>query len=420
MALPEQDGLRWKDTLFDVVPEWTRKPSVEAIEKVCRQQLSIPPDESCEVVFHASGLFNKLYNIRRANSASLIMRVTLPVYPHHKTRAEVATLRWVRDNTSIPVSEIFAFDDTNNNEIGFEWILMELMHGTPAHTRWWDMSMEQKVAFTKQMAKFQAELCGFQKADSLFRNIGTLDICSTPDDVKGSKAVAPGLLVSHEFFMGDHLHYDIPRGPFRSSHDWLSTKLDIILQHQTAVLKNSEDEDEREDAEDISAVVSKLLALVPKVFAQTLEEPETTSLYHHDLHLNNILVNEHSEITGVLDWECVSAVPIWMSAKLPKYLEGPVRKEEPHKETYGDLEERGEDSLYFIHRMEYDATYLRKVYKARLKELWPEWPLEESHAEIDLFEAIEHCDGIFSKRVGRWADRVLDGDMVRFDISNPR
>ena len=66
------------------------------------------------------------------------------------------------------------------------------------------------------------------------------------------------------------------------------------------------------------------------------------------------------------------------------------------------------------------STYLRKVYKARLKELWPEWPLEESYAKIDLFKAIEHYDGIFSKRVGRWADRVLDGDMVRFDISNPR
>jgi hypothetical protein len=388
---------------------------IEAIEKVCRQQLSIPPDETCEVAFHASGLFNKLYTIKRANNASLIMRVTLPVYPHRKTCAEVATLRWVRDNTSVPVSEIFAFDDTNNNEIGFEWILMELMHGTPAHRSWWEMSMEQKVAFTKQIAKFEAELCGFGKADSLFRSIGTLDICSTPDDVKGSKAVAPGLLVSHEFFMGDHLHYDIPRGPFRSSHEWLSTKLNIILQHQTAVLKNSEDEDEREDAEDISAIAPKLLALVPKVFPQTLEGTETTALYHHDLHLNNILVNEHGEITAVLDWECVSAMPIWMSTKLPKFLEGPVREEEPQMDGYANTEQ-GKDELYFTHKMEYDATQLRKVYKARMQELWPEWPLEESHTEIDLFEAIEQCDGFWVKRVGRWADRVLGGEMIPFDI----
>ncbi|KAK3317050.1 hypothetical protein B0H66DRAFT_576669 [Apodospora peruviana] len=368
MPAPNQDGLRWKETAFNPVPEWTRDPSITAIEKICRQRLSIPPDEICEVDFHASGLFNQLYTIRRANNASLIMRVTLPVFPRHKTRAEVATLR-------------------TDNEIGFEWGLMELMRGAPTHTRWWDMSMGQKVAFTKQIAKFQAEL---SNPDFLFRG-------------------------HRDFFMGDHLGYDVPQGPFHSSRDWLSTKLEIILQHQIAVLKNSEDEDEREDAEDILAAGQKLLAIVSKVFfpSTSIQEqrPETTALYHHDLHLNNILVGETGEITAVLDWECVLAMPLWMATKLPKFLEGPVREEEPLMDAYADTKHGRKNELYFIHRMEYEATELRKVYNARLKELWPEWPVEdmEKNAEImDLFEAIE-----------LWADCVLGGEIVRFDITNP-
>jgi len=360
----------------------------------------------------------------------MIIRVSLPVYPVHKTRAEVTILRWVRDNTAIPVPEVFVFDDSNDNYIGFEWILMEFMEGIPAHTRWRAMSMEQKVAFAEKIAQFQAELSRFGKTESLFRGVGTLEPRKkTTGDVEGSKeGVSPGLMVSPEFFMGNHLHYDIPRGPFRSTHDWLSTELDIILLHQTAILATSGDEDDIEDAENVSSVARKLHTLVPKIFPPTTldEKPVATALYHHDLHLNNILVREDDgEITAILDWECVSALPLWMSTKLPKFLEGqPIREEEPQIDDYADADEtavaaagaesgsgdiREKNELYYIHKMEYEATQLRKVYKARLKELWPEWgPLEEeNHARMDLYDAISQCDGFWVKRIGRWADRAI-------------
>ncbi|KAK4150334.1 kinase-like protein [Chaetomidium leptoderma] len=422
MPRPSQDGLEWKETLFDLVPQWTRDVSIAAIESVCRQQLNIPPEDPCTVAFHASGLFNKLY-IVKYTKGPLIMRVSLPVYPRHKTRAEVATLRWVRENTNVPVPKVVSFDDSNDNEIGYEWILMELMEGTPAHRRWRTMSMEQKVALTKRIATFQVELSGVGKPESIFRTIGTLDL----------PAVAPGLLVSYEFFMGDHVHYDIPRGPFRSSHDWLSVVLHIILRHQTAILEKTDDEDDKEDAEEILPVARKLLSLVPKVFPPTLDESETMGLYHHDLHLNNILVNEEGEITAVLDWECVSALPLWMSTNLPKFLDEPAREEEPQRDGYADetpeesaaaagkrndpdyLDSEGKNELYFIHRMEYEATQLRKVYEARMRELWPEWPLEESYVKIDFFEAISQCDGIWVKKSRRWADCIEKGETVRFE-----
>jgi hypothetical protein len=363
------------------------------------------------------------------------MRVSLPVYPHHKTRAEVATLRWVRQNTKVPVPEVFGFDDSNDNDIGFEWILMEYMEGTLAHRRWRTMSMEQKVVLTKRMATFQIELLGLGNPESMFRGIGTLDLreVGREDHSEGSTMVIPGLLVSHEFFMGHHLHCDISRGPFCSSHDWLSALLNVILLHQTAVLEKTEDEDDKEDAEEILVVARKLLSFVPKVFPPTLDESETTGLYHHDLHLNNILVDEEGEITAVLDWECVSALPLWMLTKFPKFLEGPDREEEPRRGTYADetpkesaaaagkrndpdyLDNEGKNELYFIHRMEYDATQLRKVYQAQMRELWQEWPLEQSFVKLNFFQAISHCDGIWVKKAGRWADSMENGKPLQFE-----
>lgn len=424
MPRPSQDGLEWKETLFELVPQWTRDPSIAAIENVCRQHLSIAPKDPCTVAFHTSGLFNKLYIVESA-SGPRMMRVSLPVYPRHKTRAEVATLRWVRENTTIPVPNVFAFDDSNDNEIGFEWILMELMEGAPAHRRWRTMSLEQKVVFTKRVATFQAELSGRGKPESIFRGIGTLDLRKVDQVDQGHDAedldkVSPGLLVSHEFFMGDHLYYDIPRGPFRSSHDWLSAVLNIIIVHQTAVLEKTDDEDEKEDAEEILPVARRLLALVPKVFPAHPDEAETTALYHHDLHLNNILVNEKGEITAVLDWESISAMPLWMSTMVPKFLDEPVR-EEPQLHMYMDEipekcndENECKNELYFIHRMEWEATQLRKVYNVTLRELWPEWPLEESYVELDFFQAVSQCDGIWVKKAVRWADYLEKGQVMRF------
>lgn len=433
MPRPSQDGLEWKETLFDLVPQWTRDASIAAIESVCRQQLTIPPESPCTVVFHASGLFNKLY-IVGCTRGPLIMRISLPVYPRHKTRAEVATLRWVRENTKVPVPKVFSFDDSNDNEIGYEWILMEFMQGTSAHKRWRTMSMEQKVALTKRIATFQVELSGPGKPGFIFRSIGTLDLrVGHKNDVEDSKKVVPGLLVSHEFFMGDHLYYDIPRGPFRSSHDWLSAELNIILLHQTAVLEKTEDEDDKGDAEEVLFVARKLLSLIPKFFPPTLDEPEATGLYHHDLHLNNILVNEEGEITAVLDWECVLTLPLWMLTKVPKFLDWPVREEEPQRDTYADetpeesaaaarkrndpgyLDSDGKNELYFIHRMEYETTQLRKVYEAGLRELWPEWPLEESYVKVDFFQAISQGDGIWVKKTRRWADYIAKGEIIRLE-----
>jgi hypothetical protein len=422
---PNQDGLAWEQTLFDLVPQWTRDPPMAAVESLCRRRLGIAPADPCVVKFAASGLFNKLYTVE-PRGTTYMMRVSLPVYPRHKTRAEVATLRWVRDNTSVPVPKVYEFDDSNDNEMGFEWILVEFMDGRPAHERWWAMTMEQKAVFAQRIAMFQAELSGRGKAEAPFERIGTLTL-DRPDseqqkDAAAGRPIAIGRLVVPEFFMGDNLFYNVPRGPFDSSHDWLAAQLNIILVHQTAVLNKTEDEDEQEDAENALSVARKLLFLIPKVFPPSPDVAETTGLYHHDLHLNNILVSDQGEITAVLDWECVSALPLWMATRPPKFLDEPVREEEPLAEDYADntpqefaASGQEKNELYYIHRMEYEATQLRKVYEARLKELWPGWPLGESNAEVDFFQAVSLCDGLWGKRVGRWADRLERGEVVRLD-----
>ncbi|KAK5626765.1 hypothetical protein RRF57_002480 [Xylaria bambusicola] len=382
MPHENQDGLEWEHGLFDIIPHWTREPSVSAIENVSRYQLKISTEDPCHVSFYASGVFNKLYRVDCPDQ-SLLMRVTLPVYPHHKTHGEVTTLRWLRDHTSVPVPKVLAFDDSNNNEIGFEWILMELMPGLSAYERWRTMPMEQKELIAKRMAEIQAELFYYGKLNLAFRGIGTLHTNTTGEAVDVPLPVAPGTLVAHEFFMGDRFKYDVPRGPFHSSSAWLDSLLKIIILEQTAAIEKAEDDGEKEGAEEILATARRLLPLLPKIFPETQEmEAQPTVLWHDDLNLRNILVDEKGGITAIVDWECVSTVPIWMTTSMPKFLQGDNRTEEPIRDTYRDetpselaasesddglpqLDNEGKNPLYWEHKMEYEVTQLREVYKAR-------------------------------------------------------
>lgn len=425
-----QDGLEWDDSGLHLVPRWTREPSLEAIESVCRRQLDIRLKDTCTVSFYGAGAFNKLYLVSTANP--LLIRVSLPVHPCLKTRGEVATLQWVRDNTDIPVPKVVAFQDSNENEIGFEWVLMELMPGSPARRRWRTMSMEQKVAFTDRLAEFQAQLSRCGDPDTAFRNIGTLNADFDQGAGEMPKTLVPGQIISHEFFMGDRLRYDVPRGPFRSSHDWLSSVLNIIILEQKVAIEKADDQGDREDAEEILHLAQRLLSILPKVFTrpEIQDSPEVTAMWHDDLNLNNILVDNEGQITAVVDWECVSALPIWMAAMTPKFLISDSRLEEPKREDYMDetpqgscssesdtdgLDNEGKNQLYWIHLMDYEVTRLQEVYNAKLKQLWPDRPVEDSRMKVDFFEALLQCDaGYCLKQVGTWVDSVERGELIRW------
>ncbi|KAK4097668.1 kinase-like protein [Parathielavia hyrcaniae] len=406
-------------------------PQVYDIAQVCRRVLELSPEDDCRVTFYAEGAFNKLYLIECANGRSLL-RVSLPVDPTRKTRGEVTTLRWIRRTTHVPVPKIIAFDDTQDNEIGFEWILMELIPGISAYKRWRKLSMAEKTCFVEQVAEFQSQFLRHSIEDAKFQSIGTLVPADPPSDQTYSHP-KPGRIVSHMFFMGDHFHYDIARGPFRSSHDWLSAYISIIRQAQTKALAKTEDED-REDAKNCLRVATKLAKLLPKIFPAVLNPAEQTVLWHDDLSLQNILVDDDGKVTALIDWECVSCEPLWVAAEMPKFLLGNVREEEPRRDGYADasddvmgseeLDDEGKDGLYWIHLMEYETTQLRKVYAAKMKELWPQWETEVAYGALkrDFLGAVGRCAaGWYLKRVEQWIGAVEVGTFPRLmDVLQPK
>ncbi|KAH7134176.1 phosphotransferase enzyme family-domain-containing protein [Dactylonectria macrodidyma] len=425
MSKSPREGLLWEDSGLDLEPRWRSELSLEAIKRVCQRTLQLDAPDDCAVSFLAAGAFNRLYLVEDSRQQKFVIRISLPVDPHYKTAGEVATLRWLKRHSDIPVSRVTAFDDSDSDEIGFEWILMQLMPGTSAYQQWRKLTLETKKALVENIAEYHAQLF----KTSAFRTIGTLK----DDNLSISTRTTPGRIVSRMFFWGPHFDYDIPRGPFRSSHDWLKSFITIILQDHTTEIKEAEDEEDKEDAEYSLRVAQMLADLLPKIFLSIQNPPERTVLWHDDLSLQNIMIDDKGAITAVIDWECVSAMPLWVATQMPKFLCGEDRAEEPRRDQYGNetpedvaarqetdydngLDNEGKNGLFWIHLMEYEQTQLRKVYSDRMSRLWTGWDeaVADGALKADFFGAVVRCaDGFSLKRIEAWVAAINRGEFHR-------
>ena len=407
-----QYGLEWKETLLSQKPTWTVEPDISAVQNLSRQHLHLTEAARCDVEFYAQGGFNKLFEVD-TDIGSYLMRVALPVDPCYKTASEVATIDFVRARTNIPVPTIIAYDVSNENTLHFEWILMTLVPGRPLREAWRKMSMTKKEALVKQIAGYQAQLFD-HKLDSI-GNLYNSD---------GVNSFVLERMVAMPFFWGSRLRFKVPRGPFRNSHEWLSAHISLLLDEQESILRLTSDEDEIEDAETSRSLALQLEAILPEIFPS--DAVESSIVFHDDISMQNILVDDTDKIVAVVDWECVSALPSWRACQLPHLLEGRTRVEKPRKETYGPdeddepgftrtskLDNEGVDVMYWEHLLEYEVGQLRQVFLLEMERLRPEWIREYRQAQLKYsFEtAVRHADFEFSlRKVQKWLEAYKMGE----------
>ncbi|KAI9829811.1 MAG: hypothetical protein M1826_005388 [Phylliscum demangeonii] len=313
-------------------------------------------------------------------------------------------MEYLRTFTNIPIPKVVRHSPSSKNELGFEWILMEFVHGTTLGERWMELPMTTKERLVRQLASFQAQLFAQQRHQigNVYRALSS----PTPSEY------SVGRIVSHEFFWADHIHQTVPRGPFQNSHDWLSSRLALLRLDQQRVLESgnlddsSDPEDEREYAVFCLSVVQKLLELLPRIFPP--DTAESTCLFHDDLSMYNILVDEHGVLTAVLDWECVPMLPLWRACTIPDLLHGPERHEKPSIETFsydGTI-----DQLYWEELLEFEATQLRTTFLDEMRRLCPEWvqAMERTELQRDFDKAVAYIDELWVKEIKKWLDDFED------------
>ena len=223
---------------------------------------------------------------------------------------------------------------------------MTRMPGRPLKELWHSLSFSAKTSLVGEFAAyssclFQNQLQGIGNLYRAALNDSTLSEATWPAGNPAYSNHSPlsekehlhtglpdvGRIVSMHFFWGSHILQDVHRGPFTSSSDWITSHLSLSEKDCQLTLDNlpsndleSDVEDDADDATRTLEIIGKLKTLLPSVFPPNGDNPEPSVLVHDDLSSRNILIHDNGELAAILDWECVSALPLWNACYYPTFL----------------------------------------------------------------------------------------------------
>ncbi|KAJ7490835.1 kinase-like domain-containing protein [Mycena latifolia] len=253
--------------------------------------------------------------------------------------SEVATLRYVKKNTTIPVPEVYHAVSTADNPVGARYMLMQRIPGQLLISHWMQFSAEERRKVVAQLADFQAQLLQLE-----FPTIGCL--------VDENGTVGPlGLSCTYPFA----LRNSTDRGPFSSSRDFLLAYVRAELDLLTRRLAYWTEQRRTWSAcnggfDDLPASYAVewfqlLLDGITALPADLLDPPDCAFvLFHDDFNEGNIIVSrsDPTEVVGIIDWEGSRISPLWDPRRLCSVLRKDV-VEDP--DEFAELKEMQTDIL---------------------------------------------------------------------------
>ncbi|KAB8346368.1 hypothetical protein FH972_023410 [Carpinus fangiana] len=235
-----------------------------------------------------------------------IARARLPPHPsqkvpadvaRHRAENEIATMRLVRQRTSIPIPEVYAYEREGTmlaEAAGASYMLLQGFYGNSILEKTYDLSSIPDQTLRRllhQWAGYVVELSSIT-----FPAIG--GVVESP--------TAPG-----GFDIGPLATDDAGIcGPFTSAKDYFTALADGALKHSLALPWKANDE--HHHLRQVGpAIVADVVANAPQLFggAGSVNSTGPFSLFHMDLGIHNILVDDSFNILAVIDWELASTAP---------------------------------------------------------------------------------------------------------------
>ena len=128
-------------------------------------------------------------------------------------------MKYIAQNTSIKVPEVYDWDCSTNNVIKTPYILMERLPGQPLHWVWDELTIENKRSILSQIVKILFEIwtkCQFKEIGCLYTNKDSLDPMQ-------EKVSSIGPIVNPIFYSNGRDIIPSFTGPFKSSREWFDT-----------------------------------------------------------------------------------------------------------------------------------------------------------------------------------------------------
>jgi hypothetical protein len=281
-----------------------------AIHVRCKSQ-DVPEEKQphrCTVIQPPNcGSFNLLYTLEFQDGVKWVLRIPCPGENGHFTpaasrliRSEAMTMNFVRENTSIPIPKIYAFDESTNNEVGAPYILMDCVEGFRVSEKWFDCTgptplEERRLRILDTVATAMSQLSQFQ-----FHKIGSLEFDSSncyPTSIGPCNIVDE--VVSFEDMLsasGPDVNYR-KIGPFNTSQEYFEALLNMQKSPQDLFSKG------------IRELLKMMIQCIPRSLTKKASELETFVLAHPDFDSQNVVVSEDGTLTALIDWDNIHTVP---------------------------------------------------------------------------------------------------------------
>ncbi|KFY07719.1 hypothetical protein V492_06875 [Pseudogymnoascus sp. VKM F-4246] len=264
--------------------------------------------------------------------------------------SEVATMKYIKENSSIPVPDIFDYSSSKLNAIEMPYILMSKALGTQLQDFRWDphplekgifpqrqhLSQIQKEKVMRQLGGIASQLLNlrFNKLGSLFEEAG---------EYRVGKCLSPSFIFHDRETLGD----DIERGPFEDDDEYYQALISVFLRHAQELriqhnvffapipilddfetsqsmrnaarrwndfVKIGHKIDSGQNRLDYCTAGHFLQQMIPFLRGETfgaLTKPvDGFPLCHPDLSASNIFVDSDLNITCIIDWAFASTVPV--------------------------------------------------------------------------------------------------------------
>jgi len=315
------------------------------------------------------GSFNLLYTIEFPED-KWIIRIPCPDTSPQSIRSAACAMTYLRRNTSIPIPEIYGFDETTNNEIGAPYVMMEFVDGFSVDELWFKDTGPtplplRRIRILQTLAEAMSKLSKFQ-----FDRIGALDFDSD-DKILDPKRILEFEVEDESAELKD-MESGIDKGPlFRriGPFDSSSAYFEALLAMQEPPQSNC--------SVGARHLLKLMIRCLPPSLATREPCPESFVLAHPDLGSQNVLVSEDGTLVALIDWDQIQTVPRCIGyGRYPSWI---TRDWDPVKYGYQVKDCCPENSPE-------ELEYFRKIYAAHISPLLSE-PFDYS-TKSHLFEAV--------------------------------
>ncbi|KAF3481571.1 uncharacterized protein GIQ15_04330 [Arthroderma uncinatum] len=325
------DDISWEqsDAVFDAFKKKASSPDVlmAITEFMAEKYPSSRPNDRARII--GVGAFNFCYRMEFDDGFASLLRLASPgrsMFPEEKTEAEVAVMRFIKANTSIPVPNILDWGMQAPCEMG-PYILMEFVSSASnltAKLRKPGYAREDRPMLNPDIDEPTLELLYGQMADIMlqlsrqsFSKIGCL--AAGPDDWVVTKR--PLTMNMNELVqLGGYPKNALPSSTFASTSDYLYSLAESNYTHLSTQRNDAiQSEEDCRNKYTIRKILLKL-AEKSKLTCEDTPDHREFKLFCDDLRPTNILLDENSKVVAVIDWEFTYTAPSEFTYSPPWWL----------------------------------------------------------------------------------------------------